>query len=72
MATDRATSAVSVTVDGVPQTMTYIQNPTIDDLLQGEAQVQAFSIESNDPTIVTGRVVPRVIRDYLIRLGVER
>jgi hypothetical protein len=59
-------------VNGIPTEFTLIQNPTIEDVLIGEARVQATSIETNNPALVAGRVVPRAIRNFLIMIGIEQ
>lgn len=59
-----------VTIDGAPYTIRLVNNPTIDDVLIGEALAQATSIWRGDD-LSTHRV-ERAMRDYLIRLGVER
>lgn len=59
-------------VNGEPLLVTLLQNFTIDDVLLTEARVQATSIETGDASLVDGRQVSFNIRDYLIRLGVER
>lgn len=57
-------------VDGKPLLVSLINNPTIEDVLSAEARVQATAIErgSVDPD----RKVSREMRDFLIRIGVER
>lgn len=57
-------------VDGRPVIVKLINNPTIEDVLSAEARVQATSIERG--TIDPDRRVSRELRDFLIRLGVER
>lgn len=57
-------------VDGKPLLVSLIQNPLIDDVLITEARLQATDIEEgNGPS---DRRVGRDVRDFLIRLGVER
>lgn len=56
-------------VDGKPVIIKLINNPTIDDVINTEARVQASAIESGKE--LTGRRVSRSLRDYLIRLGIE-
>lgn len=58
-------------VDGKPMIVSLIQNPTIDDILVTEAQIQATTIEEQSE-VNPDRRVERDIRDFLIRLGVER
>lgn len=57
-------------VDGKPIIVTLINNPTIEDVLSSEGRIQATAIErgADDPN----RRVARDIRDFLIRIGVER
>ena len=62
----------SMVVEGDSLTVSLIQNPLIDDVLVTEMQVQAASIWQNNDSIVSDRRVSRDIRDWLIRLGVER
>jgi hypothetical protein len=59
-----------VLLDGEPNTVRLINNPTVDDILIGEMYGQATSIWRGDD--LSEHRVPRNIRDYLIRLGVER
>jgi len=56
-------------VEGKPVIIKLINNPTIDDVINTEARVQASSIESGKE--LTDRRVQRSLRDYLIRLGIE-
>lgn len=58
-------------VDGKPLLVSLIQNPLIDDVLVTEARLQATDIEEGNVSN-TDRRVARDVRDYLIRLGVER
>jgi hypothetical protein len=57
-------------VDGRPVIIKLINNPTIDDIVVTEARVYATSIERGN--VDTNRRVSRGLRDFLIRLGVER
>lgn len=59
-----------MTIDGRPFIVRLVQNPLIDDVVIGEARVVAHEISSRreDPK----RRVERPVRDYLIRLSVER
>lgn len=57
-------------VDGKPVIIKLINNPTIDDIVVSEARVQATAIERGATS--TDRRVSRELRDFLIRLGVER
>lgn len=55
---------------GRSYTLTLIENPTVDDVIVSEMKVQAQHVaESLD---VSNRRVDRSIRDFLVRLGVER
>lgn len=58
-------------VDGKPLLVSLIQNPLIDDVLITEARLQATDIEEGN-SANPDRRVDREVRDYLIRLGVER
>jgi hypothetical protein len=69
---NRADIPSRLLVDGKPLLVTLISNPTIDDVLIGEARVEATAIESRDLTVLDSRRVPRNIRDYLIRQGVQQ
>ncbi len=57
-------------VDGKPVLIKLINNPTIEDVINTEARVQATMIERGD--IDPDRRVARGLRDFLIRLGVEK
>lgn len=65
----RTSAAVKVQAGGRPYTVTVLDNPTIDDILVVEMQVQAFQIAQGE---TLDRRVGRDVRDVLIRLGVER
>ena len=58
-------------VDGKPLLVSLIQNPLIDDVLITEARLQATNIEERVSSN-SDRRVGRDVRDFLIRLGVER
>jgi hypothetical protein len=58
-------------VSGSPLQLTLIENPTIDDVIITEAQIQA-SVISKGGTMDLTRRVGRDVRDFLIRLGVSR
>lgn len=62
---------VKVVIQGKPFIISLIENPIIDDVLITEARIQAISIYNQDDS-ADDRIVDRGIRDYLIRLGVER
>lgn len=57
-------------IDGRPYVMNLIANPTIDDVLITEMRVRAHEIVSGKTD--DERRVSRDIRDFLIRVGVER
>lgn len=57
-------------VDGKPVLIKLINNPTIDDVIVAEARVYATSIERGN--VDPDRQVARDMRDFLIRLGVEK
>jgi hypothetical protein len=59
-----------ITVDGKPVLFSLVQSPTVEDILGSEARVQATMIERG--TISPDRRVSRELRDFLIRLGVEK
>lgn len=67
---DRQESEARLIVDGRPVLYEVISNPLIDDVVIAEARILAYEIE-NGPTS-TDRRVDRGVRDFLIRLGVER
>jgi hypothetical protein len=56
-------------VEGSPVIIKLINNPTIDDIINTEARVQASGFETGRD--LSTRVVSRTLRDYLIRLGIE-
>lgn len=58
-------------VDGQPVLISFLDNIVIDDVLITEARIQALAIQNQDGS-ADNRRVSRDIRDYLIRLGVER
>ena len=70
MSYNREEVSTRVIVDGRPMIVGIIQNPVIDDVVIAEAQVQASLIVSKQDG--AGRRVDRTLRDFLIRLGVER
>ena len=70
MAVTRQESEAKLIVDGRPVTYKVISNPLIDDVLITEARLTAYEIE-NGP-LSDSRRVDRGVRDFLIRLGVER
>jgi hypothetical protein len=57
-------------VEGEPLLINMIQNPTIDDVVETEARIYAASLDRQDPTL-NDRRVPRDVREFLIRIGVE-
>ena len=58
-------------VEDKPLLVSLIQNPLIDDVLITEARLQATDIEEGN-SANPDRRVGRDVRDFLIRLGVER
>lgn len=70
MSTQRQESEVRLIVDGRPIIYSVISNPLIDDVVINEMRLLASEIE-NGPTDPDRRV-DRGVRDFLIRLGVER
>jgi hypothetical protein len=58
-----------IVVGGKPYTIRIIENPTIDDIVITEMAIQANAIHNRQ---VLERRTPRDIRDFLIRIGVER
>lgn len=67
---DRHESGGRLIVNGRPVIVTLITNPLIDDVVMTEARILASEIE-NGP-LDDDRRVERGVRDFLIRLGVER
>jgi hypothetical protein len=59
-----------VEVNGVPYTVTFIDSPTIDDVVVTESRIYAAEIMNSSTPM--DRRVDRDVRDILIRLGVER
>ena len=59
-------------VEGLPVLFKLINNPTIDDVVVSEARRQATIIESGPLDDDAEHRVPRDIRDFLIRLGVDK
>jgi hypothetical protein len=70
MSNQRQESEARLIVDGRPVIYKVISNPLIDDVLINEMRMTASEIE-NGP-LGDGRRVDRGVRDFLIRLGVER
>lgn len=60
----------SILTNGRSYTLTLIENPTVDDVVVSEMKVQAQHIAEGAD--VSNRRVVRAIRDFLVRLGVER
>lgn len=56
------------TSDGQVYKVRLIENPTVDDVLNTEAKIYAFSMATGD--IDTTRRVGRDVRNFLIRIGV--
>lgn len=59
-----------MTIDGRPFIVSLVYNPTIDDVVISEARIIAHEISSGEAA--QARRVERPLRDYLIRLSVER
>ncbi len=57
-------------IDGTPAQVRLIENPMIDDIVVAEAMLQATAVDRN--TDLSSHYVERAIRDFLIRIGVER
>lgn len=70
MSSERQEAEARLIVDGRPVIYKVISNPLIDDVVIAEMRILASEIE-NGPTDPDRRV-DRGIRDFLIRLGVER
>ena len=66
----RQESQIRLVVDGRPVLYRVLSNPIIDDVVIAEARLQAFQIENGKKN--EDHRVERGIRDFLIRLGVER
>ncbi len=65
----RQESSIRLIVDGKPVIYRVLSSPVIDDVVISEAKIQAFQIEHGS---LGERRVDRSLRDFLIRLGVER
>lgn len=57
-------------VEGVPFSIRLISNPTVDDVLVAEARLELSRVEGYP--VPDDHKVTRDIKDFLIRLGVER
>lgn len=57
-------------VKSIPLLVRLIENPIIDDVVITEARLEAAILDGVQQD--NGHRVDRTIRDYLIRLGVER
>lgn len=68
---NRAVVTTRLIVEGKPLLVNFINNPLIDDVVETEARIYAASLDRQDTTL-NDRRVPRDVRDYLVRLGVER
>lgn len=66
----RTDIAIKLTADGVPYTMFLVDRPTIEDVMVVEMKLKAAEImnEESNPDYR----VDRGVRDFLIRMGVER
>jgi hypothetical protein len=67
---DRQDVKVRLVIDGKPVVVSLIHNPLIDDVLITEAKISAYGIEQK--VDLSDRRVTMDIRDFLIRIGVER
>jgi hypothetical protein len=68
---DRQEVESRVVLDGKPVVVKLISNPTIDDVVVTETRIHAAEI-FNQVSLSDERRVQRDIRDFLIRIGVER
>jgi hypothetical protein len=68
---DRQEVESKILLEGKSYSIKLIHNPTVDDVVITEARIQAAEI-SNGDVLVDERRVQRDVRDFLIRLGVER
>jgi hypothetical protein len=57
-------------VSGELSTVRFIESPSMDDLVSAEARLQADSMDRSYS--LTDHRVDRTLRDYFVRLGVER
>jgi hypothetical protein len=67
---DQIVIETPLVLNDAQSTIRLINNPIIDDILVGEMYAQATSIWRGDD--LSNHRVERGIRDYLIRLGIER
>jgi hypothetical protein len=67
---NRVEAPIKMLVNGTVVTLTLIENPIIDDVVVTEAKLQAAYIGNN--ANLTDHRVDLQVRDFLIRLGVER
>lgn len=68
----RSVIEAKVRVGGKPVIVQAIKSPTIDDVVVAEGRLYLASLDMSDPAISSGHRVPVEVRDYLVRLGVER
>lgn len=66
----RRTTTFTVMEEGVPLDVSLIESPNIDDVVMSEARLQAFSIATG--TDISDHRVDRQVKEFLLRLGVER
>jgi hypothetical protein len=66
----KSQSITEIFYNGEIYEIALIDGPNIDDVLIAEAQVQARMISTGEKD--ASRRVDRAMRDYLVRLGVER
>ena len=59
-----------VTINGQIYNIKLINNPTIDDIVETEARI--YAIGRKNGQVDENRYVKRSIKDFLIRVGVER
>lgn len=59
-----------VIIKNKPVTIQLINNPLIDDVVVTEAKVYLYGLESG--TVDTSRRVERGLRDFFIKIGVEK
>lgn len=57
-------------INGKPVIISLINNPVIDDIVVTEARIQASYVQTGN--VDPNRRVDRDLRDFLIRLGVQR
>ena len=68
---DRQEVETRLVVDGKPVLVRLVSNPTVDDVVVTEMRLHAAGL-ANGTELDEEHRVERGIRDFLIRLGVER